>query len=57
MKLKLKKGDELLIKISKNEVLERSQMIITGFDPTVKYDTYYDPESSLDENKDDYKHY
>lgn len=48
------KDDELLIKISKNDSLKTSQIIIHGFDPTVVYDSYYDPELSLDEQKDNY---
>lgn len=55
--IKVEKGDELMVKISKTDILSKSQIIMVGFDPTIKYDTYYDPESSLDENKDGYKHY
>lgn len=50
--IKLEKNDELHIKISKNDDLEKSQMIFQGFDPTVVYDSEFDPESSLDEIKD-----
>ena len=55
--IKIEEGDELLVKISKTDILAQSQIIIVGFDPTVIYDTLYDPESSLDEEKDEYKNY
>lgn len=53
--IKIEKKDELLVKISKEDVLNPSKIIITGFDPSVIYDSNYDPESSLDEQKDEYK--
>lgn len=52
--LMFEKDDELVIKISKNNSSKTSQIIIHGFDPTIVYDSYYDPESSLDEQKDNY---
>lgn len=55
--IKIYKEDELLIKVSKNDDLKESKIIITGFDPNVIYDSEYNPESSLDENKDEYKTY
>ena len=53
--IKTEKKDELLVKISKEDVLNPSKIIITGFDPSVIYDSNYDPESSLDEQKNEYK--
>ena len=50
--IKIEEDDELLIKVSKKDVLQPSQIIIIGFDPTVIYDSNFDPESSLDEHKD-----
>lgn len=55
--IKIEEDDELLIKVSKKDVLQPSQIIIIGFDPTVTYDSNFDPESSLDEDKDEYKNY
>lgn len=55
--VKIYKEDELLIKISKNDVLSDSKIILIGFDPNVIYDSEYDPESSLDEYKNDNKQY
>ena len=48
--VKIEKNGELLIKISKDDVLRPSEIIIVGFDPSVIYYSYFDPESSLDEN-------
>ena len=53
--INIEKNDEFLIKIAKNDVLQKSQIIIIGFDPTIIYDSNYNPESSLDENKNEYK--
>lgn len=55
--IKLLKDDELLIKISKNDILSESQMLIIGFDPNTIYDSEFDPEFALDEQKDEYKEY
>lgn len=55
--VKIEKDDILTVKISKEDVLTKSQMVIIGFDPSVVYDSNFDPESSLDEDKDDYKNY
>lgn len=53
--IKIYKDDKFLIKISKDDVLSESKIIISGFDPNVMYDSKYDPESSLDEQKDEIK--
>lgn len=50
--MKLLKNDEVLVKISKDDDLKESKVVITGFDPNVIYDSEFDPESSLDEQKD-----
>ena len=41
--------DELVIKIIKSNPFKKSQIIITGYNPNIIYDSYNDPESSLDE--------
>ena len=43
------KEDELLVKISKNDDLNDSKIILVGYDPNIICDSEYDPESSLDE--------
>ena len=49
--VELEQEDELMIKIKKTNPFKNSQIIITGYDPNVIYDSHYDPESSLDEKK------
>lgn len=55
--VKIYKEDEICIKISKTDILSSSKIIITGFDPNVIYDSEYDPELSIDEQKDEIKEY
>lgn len=50
-------GDELSIKITKDDMHGESKILIAGFDPNVIYDTNHDAELSLDEDKTEYIDY
>ena len=49
--VKIYKEDKFLIKISKDNILNDSKIVIIGFDPNVVYDAEFNPESALDEQK------
>ena len=46
---RLYNGDDIYIKIERDNPMESSSLIIRGYDPNVILDSQYDPESSLDE--------
>jgi DNA helicase-2/ATP-dependent DNA helicase PcrA len=50
--IKMYCGDEILIKITKNKILDNGKIILTGFDPNIIFDSDFNPESSLDEYKE-----
>jgi hypothetical protein len=51
--IKIGEDDKILVKISKEDELKESKLILTGFDPKVVYDSWKDPESALDEDERD----
>lgn len=49
--IQLYEGDIIKIKSSPNELFENMILIIKGYNPNIIYDSSYNPESSLDEQK------